>query len=353
MKRMTYILFISVAITVLLASCIGHFPRFDQSGRYILQRLPDGAELFVREGIDAIEITLVGEGLEIEDLSPLQGVLIIARSNYPDLTVAISGFRNVDFSRPVLRIFSEYATGIAISKCDAIVLNEASRSYSRQNSVDPELIGDYNGDGYITLSDFASFAPSYGFSEGSQKYDEKFDVGASEKQYSGIWQKIFSVPGAPDGSITLADFAVFANNYGFANPYLGTWKFTGEINYESSSFGQVDATGEGTATIQSSNFNLVGNVTMSFEADYEDESGNPLHSEMTTMINDVRFDFDNLVMTVNATVDDLMGPGSTYDVLLRGALRTVGDAVYAEVSSGDIFLLNPERKIGSWSGSKE
>ena len=60
MKRTTHIVFISIVVTMLMASCVGHFPRFDQSGRYILQRLPDGAELYVREGIDAIEITLVG-----------------------------------------------------------------------------------------------------------------------------------------------------------------------------------------------------------------------------------------------------------------------------------------------------
>jgi hypothetical protein len=53
---------------------------------------------------------------------------------------------------------------------------------------------------------------------------------------------------------------------------------------------------------------------MYFEADYEDESGNPLHSEMTTTINNVGFDFDNLIMTIDATVEDPTGSGSAYDV---------------------------------------
>ncbi len=154
--------------------------------------------------------------------------MIITRSNHSDLTVAISGFRNVDFSRPVLLISSEHAAGIAISKCDTIVLNRISNSYWKQNSVDPELIGDYNGDGYITLSDFASFAPAYGFSEGSQEYDEKFDVGASEKQYSESGRNLSFR--CPDGSITLADFAVFANNYG-SQILISDLEFHGNIDY--------------------------------------------------------------------------------------------------------------------------
>ncbi|WP_146739758.1 hypothetical protein [Mesotoga sp. Brook.08.YT.4.2.5.4.] len=229
--------------------------------------------------------------------------------------------------------------------------------YHESNGTEPELLGDFTGDGQVEGFDFIPFAQSYGNALGSPGYDAIYDMSSlgnlASKTFSGIWEKIYSQEGVPDGKIDGPDFIVFANNYGFANPYLGTWTFTGAIDYESSSFGQVDATGEGTATIQSSNFNFVGSVTMSFEADYEDESGNPLHSEMTTTINNVSFNFDNLVMTIDATVEDPTGSGSTYDVQLRGSLRTDGNAVYAEVPSGDIYLLNPERKIGTWSGSKQ
>jgi len=355
MKRTTHIVFISIVVTMLMASCVGHFPRFYQSGRYILQRLPDGAELYVREGIDAIEITLIGEGLKIEDLSPLQGVLMITRSNHSDLTVTISGFRNVDFSRPVLRISSEHAAGMAISKCDTIVLNRISNSYWRQNSADPELIGDYNGDGYITLSDFASFAPAYGFSEGSQEYDEKFDVGASEKQYSGIWQKIFSVPGAPDGSITLADFAVFANNYGFANPYLGTWNFTGTIDYESSTYGYVKATGTGTLEINQQNWEMSGPVEITASSTYTDEDGNLKSEEFSIEIDSVDIVFTSTEMTITGSMANPVN-GTKYDILMKGKLRVEGDAIFAESSgTGEgygIFLINPVRKIGEWTAHK-
>jgi len=351
MKKSLMILTVFSMIVLFLASCVEANSSQDYNSFRLVKHL-DGLDLYISRGIDALEITLSGEHIDLENIIPLQDVLVITRQGHRGTNIALSKFRDLDFSEPVISISCKNSYFVSITEYD-VILSAGKASFSTQDSVSPELIGDYNGDGYITLSDFASFAPAYGFSAGSAEYDAKYDIGTSEKQYLGIWQKIFSFPGLPDGSITLSDFAVFANNYGFANPYLGTWTFTGAIDYESSSFGQVNATGNGTATIDSLNYNLTGNVTMSFEADYEDESGNPLHSEMTTTINNVSFDFENLIMTVNATVDDPTGSGSTYDVLLRGALRTVGDAVYAEVPSGDISLLNPERKIGSWSGSKQ
>ncbi|PIJ63176.1 hypothetical protein [Mesotoga sp. H07.pep.5.3] len=352
MKRTLMISTILILLAMFLASCMNTSVS-NSDGVFELIKRANYCELFVAAGIDAFEITFSSFDLSLEDISPLQNILIIIGQDSDKTRIALSRFADVDFGKPVLRISNNSADMITVSEFDTVTLEKKLITFSLQEAVSPSLIGDYNGDGFITLSDFASFAPSYGFSTGSGKYDEKYDIGASQKQFMGIWQKIFSDLGLPDGSITLADFAVFANNYGFANPYLGTWTFTGAIDYNSSSFGQVDATGNGTATIESLNYNFTGNVTMSFEADYEDESGNPLHSEMTTTINNVSFDFDNLVMTIDATVEDPTGSGSWYDVRLRGALKTVGDAVYAQVPSGDIYLLNPERRIGTWSGSKQ
>ncbi|KUK81877.1 MAG: Uncharacterized protein XD94_0281 [Mesotoga prima] len=352
MKKALIFSMVLPIVLLFLASCISGYSSQEES-TFRLPKQAEGLDLYIATGIDALEITLSGAHIDTKNIVQLQDILVIVSQNCGRTTIALSKFGEVDFAKPVIRIWTESVDKIIVSKHDVFRFPEMQVSFVIQEAASPVLVGDYNGDGQITLSDFASFAPSYGFSTGSAEYYAKYDIGASEKQYLGIWQKIFSALGIPDGSITLTDFAVFANNYGFANPYLGTWTFTGAIDYDSSSFGQVEATGNGTATIESLNYNLIGNVTMSFEADYEDESGNPLHSAMTTTINNVSFNFDNLVMTIDATVEDPTGSGSTYDVQLRGSLRTDGNAVYAEVPSGDIYLLNPERKIGTWSGSKQ
>ena len=161
---------------------------------------------------------------------------MITRQDTSGTTIALSKFRDLDFAEPVLAIPFENPGSITVSSYDTVILPIKKASFLTQNSVAPDLIGDYNGDGYITLSDFAAFAPAYGFSAGSAEYDEKYDIGASEKQYLGIWQKIFSFSGLPDGSITLADFAVLPTTT--ASPILSReMDLYGSIDYESGTYG--------------------------------------------------------------------------------------------------------------------
>ncbi|PNE19819.1 hypothetical protein V511_12430 [Mesotoga sp. Brook.08.YT.4.2.5.1] len=336
-------------MAILLSGC--YIKLYEENG---LETRLDGNDMvfILKSEADAIEL-LIDETIDFSKLLVPDDYLKIVKYIDESTLIALARGSTMNQGEEVLRI-----EGLTEKKLiTSIKIWNTQDIYHESNGTEPELLGDFTGDGQVEGFDFIPFAQSYGNALGSPGYDAIYDMSSlgnlASKTFSGIWEKIYSQEGVPDGKIDGPDFIVFANNYGFANPYLGTWTFTGAIDYESSSFGQVDATGEGTATIQSSNFNFVGSVTMSFEADYEDESGNPLHSEMTTTINNVSFNFDNLVMTIDATVEDPTGSGSTYDVQLRGSLRTDGNAVYAEVPSGDIYLLNPERKIGTWSGSKQ
>jgi len=348
MKMFRYFAFV-LLMAILLSGC--YVKPYEENG--VETKFDNDDIVFMlRSKADAIEL-LIDEKIDFSTIVVPDGYLKIVKHIDESTLIALARGSTMNQGEEILRIEGLTERNLITS----IKIWNICDTYHESNGTEPELLGDFTGDGQVEGFDFIPFAQSYGNAVGSPGYDSIYDMSSLEnpagKAFSGIWAKIYSQEGVPDGKIDGPDFIVFANNYGFANPYLGTWTFTGAIDYESSSFGQVDATGEGTATIQSSNFNFVGSVTMSFEADYEDESGNPLHSEMTTTINNVSFDFDNLVMTIDATVEDPTGSGSTYDVRLRGALRTVGDALYAEVPSGDIYLLNPERKVGTWSGSKQ
>ena len=348
MKMFRYFAFV-VLMAILLSGC--YIKPYEENG--VETKFADDDIVFIlRSKADAIEL-LIDEKIDFSTVVVPDGYLKIVKYVNEKTLIALAKGSEINRGEEILRIEGleeeNLITLIKIWDIDDI--------YYESNGTDPKLLGDFTGDGQVEGFDFIPFAQSYGNALGAPGYEAIYDMSSLEnpasKAFSGIWGKIFSQEGVSDGKIDGPDFIVFANNYGFANPYLGTWTFTGTIDYNSSSFGQVDATGNGTATIESLNYNLAGNVTMSFEADYEDESGNPLHSEMTTTINNVSFDFDNLVMTIDATVDDPTGSGNTYDVRLRGALRTDGNAVYAQVPSGDIYLLNPERRIGTWSGSKQ
>ncbi len=347
MKMFRYFAFV-LLMAILLSGC--YVKPYEENG--VETKFDNNDIVFIlRYEADAIEL-LIDETIDFSALLVPDDYLKIVKYVNEKTLIALAKGSKMNPGEEVLRIEGLEKQNLITS----IKLWDIDDIYHESNGTDPELLGDFTGDGQVEGFDFIAFAQSYGNALGSPGYEASHDMSSLEnrasKAFSGIWAKIYSQEGVPDGKIDGPDFIVFANNYGFANPYLGTWTFTGAIDYESSSFGQVNATGNGTATIESLNYNLTGNATMSFEADYEDESGNPLHSEMTTTINNVSFDFDNLVMTIDATVYDFTGSGNTYDVRLRGALKTDGNAVYAEVPSGDIYLLNPERKIGIWSGSK-
>ena len=348
MKIFRYFVFV-LLMAILLSGC--YIKLHEENG--LETRFDDDDMVFIlKSDADAIEL-LIDKTIDFSTVLVPDGYLKIVKYINENTLIALARGTKMNQGEEILRIEGLKEKGLIAS----IKIWNALDIYHESNGTEPELLGDFTGDGQIEGFDFIPFAQSYGNALGAPGYEAIYDMSSLEnpasKAFSGIWGKIFSQEGVSDGKIDGPDFIVFANNYGFANPYLGTWTFTGTIDYNSSSFGQVDATGNGTATIESLNYNLAGNVTMSFEADYEDESGNPLHSEMTTTINNVSFDFDNLVMTIDATVDDPTGSGNTYDVRLRGALRTDGNAVYAQVPSGDIYLLNPERRIGTWSGSKQ
>ncbi|MCK5119623.1 MAG: hypothetical protein KAQ78_08570, partial [Candidatus Latescibacteria bacterium] len=57
------------------------------------------------------------------------------------------------------------------------------------------LPGDFNGDGWVNLSDFSRFAQHYGLSEGDLGFDSLYDLDGDER-------------------IGLGDFSIFAGNYG-------------------------------------------------------------------------------------------------------------------------------------------
>lgn len=348
MKMFRYFAFV-LLMAILLSGC--YVKPYEENG--VETKFDNNDIVFIlRYEADAIEL-LIDEKIDFSTVAVPDGYLKIVKYVNEKTLIALAKGTKMNQGEEVLRIEGLEKQNLITS----IKLWDIDDIYHESNGTEPEMLGDFTGDGQVEGFDFIPFAQSYGNALGSPGYEAIYDMSSSEnpasKAFSGIWAKIYSQEGVPDGMIEGWDFIVFANNYGFANPYLGTWTFTGVIDYESSSFGSVYATGDGTATVGSENNKMTGDATMTFEANYEDESGTPLHSEMTTTIKNVSFDFDNLVMTVGATVEDPTGSGSTYDVRLRGALRTIGDAVYAEVPSGDIYLLNPERKIGSWSGSKQ
>jgi len=79
------------------------------------------------------------------------------------------------------------------------------------------LLGDFDSDDEVGLSDFVLFAARYGYELGDANYLSLYDIAPAEDRYGGDWEGIYDYAN-PDGKVDLLDFIVFGNNYGFEKP---------------------------------------------------------------------------------------------------------------------------------------
>jgi hypothetical protein len=340
------ILITSVLLIIALSSC---FPKLDPDNDVVyLKETEEGMEVLLKENVDAFELVL-NRKIDEENIIAKQNVLSIVRVYDNSTLIAVSNLKSVDLEKPVIVVNDN---SFSISECESVVLNSG---YNVQATDDPKLIGDYSGDGMVALLDFSEFAPAYGSSTGTAKYKTRFDIGDSTEGYGGVWSNIFSVEGTPDGEIGIQDFAVFGNNYGYANPHLGVWTFTGNIDYDSATYGPVDAVGSGTLTVGQTNWQMSGPVELTANATYTEE-GEVKHSEVTIELDSVDVFFTAEELLVQGTVVSPVDPQKTYTVELRGKLEVDGNKIYNEVDGTGtgygIFLMNPERKLGELEAAK-
>jgi hypothetical protein len=318
-------------------------------------KFDDNSMVFIlRSEADAIEL-LIDKALDMSTIIVPYNYLKIIKHVDGKTLIALAKTSKMIRGEEILRIRGMNETDLISS----FKIWDINGSYYESNGTEPKLLGDFTGDGQVEGFDFIPFAQSYGNAVGSPGYNEIYDISSLEnpasKSYTGIWAKIYSQEGTADGKIDGPDFIVFANNYGFANPYLGTWNFTGTIDYESSTYGYVKATGTGTLVVNQQNWEMSGPVEITASSTYTDEDGNVKSEEFSIEIDSVDIEFTSTEMTITGTMANPVN-GAKYDILMKGKLHVEGDAIFAESSgTGEgygIFLINPVRKIGEWTAHK-
>lgn len=349
MKIFRYFAFVLV-IAILLSGC--YIKRYEESA--LETRFDDNDLVFVlKSEADAIEL-LIDKTIDLSTILVPDDYLEIIKYIDGSTLIALAKASKIKKGEELLRI-----EGLSEMNLTSFMIWNIDDSYYQSNGTEPELLGDFTGDGQVEGFDFIPFAQSYGNAIGSPGYDAIYDMSSLEnpasKSYAGVWAKIYSQKGTADGKIDGPDFIVFANNYGFANPYLGKWIFTGSIDYESGTYGSVKADGNGTLTIGQQNWQMSGPVELTANSTYTDEEGKEVSDTFEIEIASVDVQFSSTEMTVTGSIANPLN-GVEYDVLMKGKLRVEGNAIYAESNgTGDgygIFLLNPIRKIGEWTAHK-
>ncbi|GAB6189377.1 hypothetical protein JCM30566_11160 [Marinitoga arctica] len=93
----------------------------------------------------------------------------------------------------------------------AIGVSDISSTIKSSEDASQKLLGDFNHDSYVDITDFAFFKSHYRTKVSDNNYNPDYDIFPSSKG-SGIFENIFSISN-PDGIVNIFDFAVFAVNY--------------------------------------------------------------------------------------------------------------------------------------------
>jgi len=182
-------------------------------------------------GVDGIHLEILFDpsSLELkkEDIEILCSPLYLNIIDIPEegkVTVALAFFETREFvDDPVLKLsFKGLEEGVAevafgpntkIVSISSEIPSETHNGNVNITSTKAKLLGDFNSNGEVDLTDFITFARHYGIDQSDERYRVLYDIAPATNSYDGIWSGIYDTC-IPDGKIDLLDFIIFARNYG-------------------------------------------------------------------------------------------------------------------------------------------
>lgn len=173
----------------------------------------------VTGGRSVYEIVFVGEDVALQ---LVENAVSFTRSQDGKTTLVL-GRANSNFEKGevLFTLSAEKYPELRILSVTAPVQQEA-RIETRAGEA---LLGDFNGDGTVSLPDFGLFIPKYGKSTGDVGYDAGYDIAPATKG-TGDWADIYCYA-TPNGIINILDFQIFIGNYGKTSPVTGKSELIG------------------------------------------------------------------------------------------------------------------------------
>jgi hypothetical protein len=178
---------------------------YENNNSLILSKVEGDSFEFLLSGVDA-------ENIEIPNK-----FMSITKNKEDKLLVAISTADNVKPGEVLLKIYSD---SFNVENIDYYSRNSITKEYY---DIDPYnwkwggLLGDFNLDGEVGLTDFASFVYYYGMEPWMDNVSEefsRFDIGpALNISQKGIWSDIYDYK-LEDWNVNIIDFSIFTANYG-------------------------------------------------------------------------------------------------------------------------------------------
>lgn len=155
---------------------------------------------------------------ELNKVNVITKNMKIVKVNENNTIVAIMDMNGYIKKGENILVIKKEVNGIHIGKITSVLFeDESKKGLLKRNmpeGTEPKLLGDFNNDGEVGMTDFEAFVENYGFVNGiDENYDPKYDIDPEANNFDEEWAGIFDYA-EPDGKIGIFDFEVFVHNFG-------------------------------------------------------------------------------------------------------------------------------------------
>jgi glycosidase len=204
-------------IAVLLSGCFGNENSNQDSAKGVrITRTGNGLFVMAAGSFEGIEIE-IDRAVSTEDMK-IENLAIVKKEKNKTIISIVKPSKEVSEGELLFAIYNENK-GLNIKVNEIITSAKADEIYKKEakniakRAVGDILVGDFNIDGIVDVTDFNLFKEGYGVT-----YGLKYDIApalmaSSDSKWSDIYSK-----STPDGNINILDFIIFGRNYGKTNP---------------------------------------------------------------------------------------------------------------------------------------
>ncbi|MBM7559544.1 hypothetical protein [Marinitoga litoralis] len=231
MRKYIKIILSILIISIILVGCLQtktHETKTNTEIKNIIDIIKENNNSLIISKVEGDSFEFLLSNVDAENIEIPNKFMSITKNKDGNPIVAISTADSVKPGDVLLKI---YSNSFNIEKIDYYSRNSITKEYYDINPYNWKwggLLGDFNLDGEVGLTDFASFVYYYGMEPWIYDVSEefsRFDIGpALNISQKGIWSDIYDYK-LEDWNVNIIDFSIFTANYGkninFETP-LGT-----------------------------------------------------------------------------------------------------------------------------------
>jgi pullulanase len=205
MKRFIVSLFLST-LFIFVLGCFENEngQEVNLSEGIVMEKKDNGIQIVTESKCIGAELEIIGE-VSLDGIEVSEEYMVIKTHDNKSMKLALAfvGGKSANISF----LIKDTAKKLDINLLKVISTKDLGKIETVKKSSEPVLLGDYNYDNEVNISDFNLFKSHYG------ETSDEYDIGPAEMGIGETWESVYCYL-IGDGRLGLEDLAVFANNFG-------------------------------------------------------------------------------------------------------------------------------------------